>query len=166
VTLPALRDAAIADARSEAERALADADREAAGRLAKARSDAEAILERASASGEAEGRIAVGRELARLHAEARAAVLGARRDAYDELRSRAHEAALGLRADPGYPELLERLAAAARRALGADAELELDPSQAGGVRARSGTHSVDLTLPVLADRCIAGLGTTLRRLWT
>ena len=46
------------------------------------------------------------------------AVLAARRELYDELRRRARTAVLSLRDEPGYQELLERLAAAARRDLG------------------------------------------------
>jgi hypothetical protein len=96
---------------------------------------------------------------------ARMAVLAARGDAYAELRRRARTAALTLRADSGYPQLLERLSAAARAELGPGAELEVDPAGAGGVRARRGSRRVDHTLPTLADRCVDALGAEAARLW-
>ncbi len=72
---------------------------------------------------------------------------------------------LALRSAPGYDELLDRLAAAARRDLGDDASVERDPPDAGGVRAQAGTRSVDYTLPALAARWIDELGSSVRRLW-
>ncbi len=92
-------------------------------------------------------------------------VLATQRVAYEELRRRARTAVLALRDDPGYPELLERLAAACRRDLGEQAQLEIDPPEAGGVRARAGTRRVDYTLIALAERCVEELGPRLRRLW-
>jgi vacuolar-type H+-ATPase subunit E/Vma4 len=93
-------------------------------------------------------------------------VLAAQREVYDEFRRRAREATLTLRDDPAYPALLDRRTASARRELGDRAEIERDPPEVGGVRARDGTRSVDYTLPARADRAIAELGPRLRDLWT
>ena len=155
----------IADATSEAARVLADGERQAEQRLAEARAEAEANVARARATGEAEGRIAAARDTARRGAAARMAVLSARREVYEELCARAHESVLALRTDPEYPDLLERLAEAARQALGSDAEVDLDPPGVGGASARAGTRSIDFTLPSLTNRCIADLGPRLQRLW-
>jgi hypothetical protein len=92
-------------------------------------------------------------------------VLAARGAAYQELRQRAGTAVLELRHEAGYADLLARLSAAARRDLGDDADLEVDPPDAGGVRARARTRLVDYTLPALAARCMDALGPRLRRLW-
>src|ERR1035437_5695471 len=72
---------------------------------------------------------------------------------------------MALRGGRGYPELLQRLAAAARRDLGEDAEVEIDPPGLGGVRARAGSRRVDYTLASLADRRVEDLGPLLARRW-
>jgi vacuolar-type H+-ATPase subunit E/Vma4 len=164
--LAAASDALLADAREQADRMLAEADAEARETMARAREEADAIIARGRGEGRTEGRVAASREEAQAHMLARMEVLGARREAYDELRARARVAALALRDDPEYPQLLERLAAAARADLGADAELGVDPADAGGVRARQGSRRVDYTLAALAERCVAALGPEARRLWT
>jgi vacuolar-type H+-ATPase subunit E/Vma4 len=163
--LDAARDALLADAHDEAERLLAKAAEEADSLLESGRREAEDLLATARARGEAEGRTAAARELAREHALARMEVLAARRSLYDELRRRARSSVLTLRDEPGHGQLLQRLASVARHDLGEGAELEIDPPDVGGVRGRSGGRRVDYTLPTLAERCVAGLGPSLRRLW-
>jgi vacuolar-type H+-ATPase subunit E/Vma4 len=165
LTLEAPRDALLADARTDADRVIAQAEADAAAALAHARRAADELIAAASARGEADGRIEAALQAARENALARMEVLAARRGLYDELRQRARRAVLSLRDEPGYQELLERLAAAARRDLGDDAELEVDPADAGGVRARSGSRRVDYSLPALAQRCVDALGPGLRQLW-
>jgi vacuolar-type H+-ATPase subunit E/Vma4 len=161
----AAREALLAEARQEADRLLAEAEAEARAILERAGEHADTIVSRAREDGRAEGRVAASREEAQARMLARLEVLAARREVYEELGRRARAAALALRDDPGYPTLLERLAAAARRDLGAAAEVETDPDGAGGVRARAGSRRVDYTLATLADRCLRGLGPTARRLW-
>ena len=116
-----------------------------------------------------EGERAAAREAARRHAaaarRARETMLATRRSLVDELRRRAREAVLELRAQSDYPELLERLSDAARSQLGDDAELEVDPPGRGGVIGRRGDASVDYTLPSMADRTIDEMGVALERLW-
>lgn len=165
MTIGAARDALLADARATADRARAQAEAGARERVAAALREAEEQIARARAQGEADGREqgavdeGVARTLAHLD------VLHARREAYDELQRRAREAVLELRAAPDHAELLDQLAAAARRDLGDDAELELDPPGAGGVRASTASRRVDYSLAALADRCLEDLGPALARLW-
>ena len=92
-------------------------------------------------------------------------VLEARRAVYEDFRRAAVEAVLALRSEDGYAALLARLSDDARDALGEDAELEVDPDGVGGVRARAGRRSVDLTLPTLAEGCTTRLGGRLEELW-
>ena len=165
MSVDAARDALLADARASAERIVAQADGEARERVEAARRTAAELLGRARAEGEAEGRLVAAREAARQDALARSQVLTARGEAYEELRRRARLAVLALRHEAGYRDLLERLAAAARRELGDDADLEFDPPDAGGVRARAGTRLVDYTLPALATDCVEALGPRMARLW-
>jgi vacuolar-type H+-ATPase subunit E/Vma4 len=165
LSLDPVRRAIVDDAREEADRMLAELELELGGRIDGARDEAAKILVAARSAGEEEGRLEATRETSRLRTEARMTVLAAERELYDELCARSREATLALREDPGYRELLERLAAAARAALGPDAELEVDPPELGGVRARAGSRSVDYSLPTLSERCIGRLGRRLRRLW-
>ena len=74
-------------------------------------------------------------------------------------------AALQLKTDRRYPELLERLSQIATAQLGAGAKLEIDPPELGGVVARAGARSVDYTLPSLVDRAIGELDGKLETLW-
>lgn len=165
MSIDAARDALLVDARRSAEQVLAEADAEAAEVLERAHRTGDELISAARARGRADGRIEASREEAHAHALARFEVLGAQRELYDELRSRVSAAVLELRSEPGYPELLERLAAAARRDLGEDAELEIDPPDVGGVRGRAGSRAVDYTLPALAERCLEALGPRMRQLW-
>lgn len=145
---------------------LARAGEDAEAAIASARREVEETVAAACARGEADGGARAVRELAREHALARIEVLAARRALYDELRRRARGSVLSLRDEPGYAELLDRLEAVARRELGDGAEIEVDPSEAGGVRGWAGSRRVDYTLPALAERCIAGMGHSLSRLWS
>jgi vacuolar-type H+-ATPase subunit E/Vma4 len=159
------REGLLAEARGDAARLLAEADASVEATLRRAREEAERVIERARDEGRAEGRIAAARQDAQLRMTDRLGVLAAQRASYDGLRERARRAALELRQEAGYGDLLDRLAAAARRDLGPDAELEVDPPDGGGVRARAESRRVDYTLAVLADRCIDELGPAARRLW-
>jgi vacuolar-type H+-ATPase subunit E/Vma4 len=159
------RDALLADARASAERIVAEADAEARERVEAARRTAAELIAQGRARGEAEGRLIAAREAAQHEALARRQVLTARGAAYEELRRRASTAVLTLRQEAGYADLLERLAEAARRDLGDNADLEIDPPDAGGVRARTSTRLVDDTLPALAAACVEALGPRVSRLW-
>lgn len=157
--------ALLADARATAERMLAQAQQQAQERVGEAERTAAAMIARAREQGEADGRLEAAHEQAREGILARGDVLRAQREAYDELRRRCRAQVLALREEAGYAALLERLAASARAQLGPGAELEIDPPDAGGVRARAGSRRLDLTLVALADDCVRELGPALRGLW-
>ena len=92
-------------------------------------------------------------------------MLRARREAYESLRDETVAAVLGLRWDPGYEALLDRLEADARERLGADAAIQRDPPGLGGVIAHDGQRLIDATLPVLAARALEALGSEVDELW-
>ncbi len=166
MSLGTARDALLDDARRQAQEIVAAGEAEADQRLRAARRDADELLARARAEGEAEGRRAAIRAQARQRFGAHMQVLAARRASYDALAQRARADALALRAEPGYPQLLELLTAAARADLGADAEVTVDPPGLGGVIARAGTRAVDYTLVAIAERCVQDLGPRVAELWS
>ncbi len=159
-------EALLADARERAARILADARAQARRRVSEAERAAGETIRRARAQGEATGRLDAEREQALGRTLAHAEVLRARREAYEELRRRGRAAVLRLREEPGYAAFLDRLAAGARRELGPEAQLEIDPPGAGGVRASAGSRRLDYTLQALADGCIGELGPALNELWS
>ena len=71
---------------------------------------------------------------------------------YEQFRAAPRAAAVELRADPGYPALLERLAAARGRS-SAPTRRSRSTRRARRRVARAGQRSVDYSLPALADRC-------------
>lgn len=166
MTVERLRATLLEGAEAEARTLLAEAQRRAAAEAERAGDDSRRLLEAALAEGRASGELRSARALASERAEARRLVLEAKADVYGEFRGRAIAAVLALRDDEkAYGRVLRALEAEARRSLGDDVMVELDPPGAGGVRARAGRRSVDLTLPVLAERCIASLGPAVEELW-
>ena len=132
--------------------------------MRQARHDAAEILGRARAQGEADAAKDAAAERSRGREQARLIVLGARRQAYQELRARVIAATGGLRTEPGYQGMLRRLTALATRAAGPGAAAAAAPD--GGVVARSGGVVVDCSLPRLAGRAVDELGDRVRELWT
>jgi len=165
MNLEPLRQALLASVATELREREQQDETARSEQLAAAREQADQLI----TQGRLDGERAASREVARVHATAvrtaRESKLHAQRTLLDELRSRALEAALRLRGDPGYEQLLDRLAELAGEQLGRDAEIERDPPGAGGLRARTGTRSVDYTLPALAERTIDGFGDRLGDLW-
>jgi vacuolar-type H+-ATPase subunit E/Vma4 len=159
------RDALLADARERARQLHEQAEEQARELIAQAHRDGEELIARAREEGFAAGRAQAAHDAGRERALARWEVLAAQRAVYDEVCRRARTEVMAVRDEPGYPELLERLSAAARRELGDGAELEIDPPGLGGVRARAGSRRVDHMLPALADRCVRDLGPALAQLW-
>lgn len=160
-----LRATILARAADDAEATRAETEARAAAELERARAEAQALLEQAKAEGRRAGSLESARTRALARRRAGELVLAARQGVFESFRREAHVAALALRGDEEYPALVDRLAAEARLALGVDAVVDLDPADVGGVVARAGRRSVDLTLPALADRCIAGLGARVEELW-
>jgi vacuolar-type H+-ATPase subunit E/Vma4 len=158
-----VRDALLDGARERADGLRGEAGAAAAATIAAARRRAESILAEARATGRAEGEAAARRARAGARREAGAIVLAAHRAAFDELRRQVREAVRGLRADPCYPALLDRLTRIARTAAGPGAAVVEHPS--GGVEAWSAGIRVDLSADALADRAIAGLSGKAATLW-
>jgi len=148
---------------TEADRIRAAACAEADELLRQARLAAERAVRDGAVRGQAEAAPVAAAARSRGRARARAIVLGAQREAYDELGRRIRAEADGLRGDPGYGLLVERLTALAARAAGADATVTAAP--AGGVLARSGQVVVDCSLPRLAVHAVESLGDRVRELW-
>ncbi len=151
-------------ARAEADRVTEEARSTATAILRQARSAADEAIALASAQGRAEAALAAAAEQARSREQARSIVLGAQREAYEELCARVLAAAGGMRDEPGYQRLLSRLITMATRAAGPDASAAVQPE--GGVVARSRGVVVDCTLPRLAGLAVGELGDQVRELWT
>jgi hypothetical protein len=146
---------------------LSAASARATATIAQARTDAtvtqtaaKATAAKIIATARAEGRRATEAraQAQRVEAEraARALVLTAERRVEDNARTRALAAAMTFRRQPEYTRLLDTLEASARRRLGPTTEIERDPPDAGGLRARHGRRSIDLTLVSLVDQALTG----------
>jgi vacuolar-type H+-ATPase subunit E/Vma4 len=130
---------------------------------------AEAEARRLTRQGRLEGGHAAEREAGRRRAAAsrrgREIVLSAQRRQIEALRRGSREAALDIRRDARYPELLDRLSQVVTAQLGYDAQVTVDPPDLGGAIGRRGSASVDYTLPRLAERAVDGMGEELEALW-
>ena len=151
------------EARAEADRIRAAARAEADELLRQARLGAQRAVRDGAARGQAETAPLAAAERSRGRAAAQSIVLGAQREAYDEMCRRIGLQADALRADPGYRLMLERLTARAARAAGPGATVTALPD--GGVLARSGQVMVDCSLPRLAGEAAEALGDRVKELW-
>ncbi|HUZ51455.1 MAG TPA: hypothetical protein VMU94_02850 [Streptosporangiaceae bacterium] len=154
--LDPVRAAMLRRATERADRIVGQARDAVQALAAEARSHADAAVAQARSDGAAQARPVAAAELNRSRRAARSVALGANLAANDEIAGRIRAAVVGLRDEQGYPELRDRLARAARRAAGPQAEVSEHP--AGGVVARAGGVVVDCSLPRLADRAVAALG--------
>jgi vacuolar-type H+-ATPase subunit H len=162
--LAPVRAALLARARRDAEDRLARADEDVAGQLADARAEAARITAEARAQGERDAAVVLSAERTRARRQARAVVLHAQRDAYEELRRRCRAAARGLVGGAGHRDRLDRLRAIARADLGAQALLEEHPD--GGVTAAVPGRRAHYTPDALADLALDALGGQVQGLWT
>ncbi|HWB56966.1 MAG TPA: hypothetical protein VG479_08535 [Gaiellaceae bacterium] len=161
-----LRATLLANASAEAHATRAAGESRVRAEREGRRAESSRLQATARAEGEAAGDLESARDLALARSGARRLVLEGRRAVYEDFRSRALAGALALRGDrKAYARLLDHLEAAARHSLGDDVEIERDPETVGGIRARAGARSVDLTLPTLVDRCVADLGARVEDLW-
>jgi vacuolar-type H+-ATPase subunit E/Vma4 len=151
-------------ATAEAEAIIAIARQDAAALLAAARRDAEATLGQARADGIAQAAPLAAAERSRGRRVERETVLAAERGLRHEAERRIRAAVLGLRDQPGYDELRDRLTALSRTAAGPGAVVS--EHAAGGVVARAPGVFVDCSLPRLADRVIGDLGPQISELCT
>jgi vacuolar-type H+-ATPase subunit E/Vma4 len=157
------RDALLVGAREQAGQTLAAARKDADATVRAARREADAILAEACAAGEADGRATAAAEGSAVRRRARALVLAAQCELYEELCRQVRAGVRGLRADPCYPALVERLTRLARRRLGAAAAVE--EAAGGGIVARAPDAEIDLSADALAERAVADLGAEVMRLW-
>ncbi len=88
---------------------IADARREADDIVTQARRSAEAAVAQARAAGREEAAALAAAERSRGRTEARSVLLTAQRATLGELRSQVRAAVTGLRGEPGYGKLLDRL---------------------------------------------------------
>jgi vacuolar-type H+-ATPase subunit E/Vma4 len=151
------------DADEQAARLRAAAREQAAAIVRQAREDAAAELGKSAAAAAAAAAPVTAAELARARDAARATVLAAQRQAYDDLRMRVQDAVTSLRDQPGYDRLIEQIARLAEQTAGPGRQLESPPG--GGVVARSDGIIVDCSLARLADVAMAELGGAIRELW-
>lgn len=158
--------ALLEQSRSDASTRIAAAEARAEDIVGEGQTHAEEITRSAQAEGSRSVESEVARRLAQGRRQARRAVLGARRAAVERLRREVLAAVEELRRRPSYTDLEDDLADLALAVLGPDAEIERDPGQRGGVEARAGLQTIDLTLPSLAERCLRDLGTDVETLWT
>jgi vacuolar-type H+-ATPase subunit E/Vma4 len=166
VLLEPVRAALLTDASEEADRVLAAADREAAEITASADAEMAAARQRAEGRGRRSAEARADQLLAQARSDAHRHVLETKEAIRRRLVAAVHEAALGLRNDERYPMLLDRLEAMARRQLGADATIERDPPDVGGVRAGTADRRVDYSLIALSDRALQTMADEMARLWS
>jgi vacuolar-type H+-ATPase subunit E/Vma4 len=150
------------DAVAQGHRIVADARLDAEARVAAARVRADELVARARADGRSAAGALATTELGRGRQAARAAALDADRRACDALAARIRSAVCGLRDQPGYGEIRERLAALALSAAGPGASVSEHPD--GGVLAERPGITVDCSLPRLANLAVAALGPEIREL--
>ena len=141
---------------------VSDARLDAAAQLAAARDRAADLVAQASAEGQAAAEVLAAAERARGRQAAHAALLSADRRAYDTVAARIRSAICGLRDQPEYGGIRERLAALAASAAGPEASVSEHPD--GGVLAERDGITVDCSLPKLADLAVAALGPRIREL--
>jgi vacuolar-type H+-ATPase subunit E/Vma4 len=165
MNLDSLRIALRVEAETEAAERLAQLDEECERRLAEAQATARELAHQGRQEGASLAKRQSLRRRAAANRHARELRLAAQRGLIDELRLRANQAALELRQDPRYEDLLVRSSKLAKSQLGADAEIEVDPPDLGGITGRAGSMSVDYTLPALVDRALAELDGQVETLW-
>jgi hypothetical protein len=134
---------------------IAQAHTDARATQTVARTTAAKIIAAARAEGRRTAEATAQAQFVEAERAARALVLTAEQEVEGSARTRALAAAMTFRQQPEYTKLLDALEASARRRLGPTAEIERDPPGAGGIRARRGRRSIDLTLASLVDQVLA-----------
>ncbi len=160
-----VRSALLEDAAREADRIVNDAAHDAESIVDEAEADARAEVRRAEERSEMSARARADRMLARARNDSHHEILRAKEDIRHRLLEAVHAAALALREDPRYPDLLTELVRLARDQLGPDAVFERDPADHGGILVTDGSHRLDYTLPALADRALDVLADDVAELW-
>jgi hypothetical protein len=158
-----LSAALLAQARAAAELMLREVDDELAADAAASAEQAAELVAQARSQGAEDGAAVLSLERARGRRVARAIVLRAQREAYDELRSRCRQEVSALYAAPAGAPLRSRLVQLVHRELGPDAEIHDHPD--GGLIGVQRGRRVDLSVDALVDRAISALGARIEQLW-
>lgn len=148
--LAPVREALLAAARADADRITAGAQAAAAATLAQGRAAADRLRAEARAQGAASGGAVAAAARNRARRTARARVMRARREGYEQLRAAARQAVAQLPAEPDWPRRRAALAAAVAARLGPGAAVR--DAAGGGVVGEAPGRRVDCSLAVLADR--------------
>lgn len=160
LALEPVREALLAGAGAEADRLRAAAQADGERAIAEARDTVADLLAAARAKGEAEGAELLAAEQTAVGRATRAALLGAQRAAYEELRRTVGRAVRGLLREP---ELRGLLTAAVTRRLGDLAAVR--ETEDGGLCALAPDgRSIDASVGTLVDSALASLD--LEQLWT
>ena len=154
-------DSLLREARRDAERTRTEASAEADALIRRARDEAARIVAEARGAGRSEAAAAANEERVRARRTARAIVLAARRETYEELCRKIRSAVAALCAE--NPATTERLRLLARERAGTDARITT--AAGGGVVAVAPGLRVDCSVPALADHAVELLGTEVERLW-
>jgi vacuolar-type H+-ATPase subunit E/Vma4 len=163
--LEPVRRALLADARADADRIIGEATREAALTVDEAEQEAAVSIERAVRHGTASAQARSDQRLAQARAEVHGEILRAQDQVRRRLHHAVHTAALDLRSDPRYPDLLNELERLARNQLGPNAQIKRDV-RTGGIVAIAGSRRVDYTLPALAERALDVQADKVTLLWS
>jgi len=129
-----------------------------------AQRDADRIRGVAAAEGAEAARSQAFLRSARVRRQAHEIVLARRNALRLDLQHQVCQAAVKLRADPRYPQLLARLTEQSHALLGPGATVTESPL--GGVVAWAGSRRLDLSLPVLATRTLESMTQEVCELWT
>lgn len=162
LALAPVRAAMLGRASAEAGQLLASARDAAEALLEQARRDAGEMVRKAGEEGRAQAAPLALAELSRGRREARAALLRAEQRAQADVEGRILAAITGLKTEPDYPELRDRLAELALQAAGPGATVT--EHRMGGVVARAPGILVDCSLPRLAQQVTEMLGPRIRQL--
>ncbi|MFC0530519.1 V-type ATP synthase subunit E family protein [Phytohabitans kaempferiae] len=150
--LAPVRAALLARAREEADQIRERSEVDARDAVTAATMEADHIRQHAHAEGEAHAATAVAAARSQAREQARALVLGARREAYERLRDAARRAVARMGAEPEFAPIRQRMVAAVRATLGPDAQITDVPD--GGVAGAADGRRLDLSLTGFADRAV------------
>jgi vacuolar-type H+-ATPase subunit E/Vma4 len=165
IELTPLEATLLAVAREQAAARVKAAEAQAAATKEDTDSRAKALLDQAATEGKVAAERAAKRYVVQATRQARTLVLAAERAAYERLVTDAVSVVRALRDRPEYADLEQHLVDTAKAVLGTEAQV-VRLTDEGGVHARSGGRSVDLTLAGLARRCVERLGDRVTRLWS
>lgn len=162
-SLAPVREAMLYRAHARAGQIIAGARHQAGDMLEQARAEAAGNLAMARQEGQQQAALLAAARRNHGRQDAQAILLRAQRDAYDLLRAQVRAAVTGLRREPGYEQMKERLTELAVRLAGPGATVTEHPD--GGVVVRTPEVVVDCSLPRLADAAVAALGPQVAGLW-